>query len=412
MSRARRRGWWMGRRSTRAPGCSAWCKRARSPASCRVATDATLSLAEVAMYVPLLVLRQFKDARHVPLPYEERVRGALLFADVSGFTKLTQALQASSLGLARGAEVLNDILSNYFNVLIECFHEHGGDVVSFSGDAMTVLFEASEEAGAPACLSSGRRVDRGRRGLAAAARRRRWTTRRCRRRRCARCAARSTCSAASTARSRGSVRLQRRAAQGVRPRCAQDHAPLWNGRRRDAGASRPRVARRVGRRRRARQRREPGAAQSRRLRVDETALRSLKESEERAASGECVVPPTMWKLVEGAVEATVDADGYVALHPPFRARAARRIGRRATTQSLPSWRRRLRATRNRGCVASRVTCAWACQGHAARGAEELARRARPGVASIVFMRILSINNDTALTSSTRLNTCSLRCTRR
>ena len=36
--------------------------------------------------------------RHVPLPYEERVRGALLFADVSGFTKLTQALQASSLG--------------------------------------------------------------------------------------------------------------------------------------------------------------------------------------------------------------------------------------------------------------------------------------------------------------------------
>ena len=107
-------------------------------------SDATLSLAEVAMYVPLLVLRQFMDARHVPLPYEERVRGALLFADVSGFTKLTQALQASSLGLARGAEVLNDILSNYFNVLIECFHEHGGDVVSFSGDAMTVLFEVRD----------------------------------------------------------------------------------------------------------------------------------------------------------------------------------------------------------------------------------------------------------------------------
>ena len=78
------------------------------------------------------------------------LHGSVLFADVSGFTKLTARLQ-ETIGGARGAEELNNILSKYFNILITCFHRHGGDVVSFSGDAMTVLFEAQRGAdGAPA----------------------------------------------------------------------------------------------------------------------------------------------------------------------------------------------------------------------------------------------------------------------
>jgi len=105
------------------------------------------SLDLLAMYVPDLVLRQFSsglDGRKPPPTgaFSEPLRGALLFADISGFTGLTQQLQASDLGPARGAEELNKVLSDYFSLLIRCFHKHGGDVVSFSGDAMTVLFEA------------------------------------------------------------------------------------------------------------------------------------------------------------------------------------------------------------------------------------------------------------------------------
>jgi class 3 adenylate cyclase len=106
--------------------------------------EPSLALEALALYLPELVLRQFAHGKVRPLPHAERLRGALLFADITGFTQLTQQLQASELGPARGAEELNKILSDYFDLLIRCFHAHGGDVVSFSGDAMTVLFEAVE----------------------------------------------------------------------------------------------------------------------------------------------------------------------------------------------------------------------------------------------------------------------------
>lgn len=116
--------------------------------------EPSLALEALALYLPELVLRQFAHGKVRPLPHPERVRGALLFADITGFTQLTQQLQASELGPARGAEELNKILSDYFDLLIRCFHAHGGDVVSFSGDAMTVLFEAVEGDG-PTAASPG-----------------------------------------------------------------------------------------------------------------------------------------------------------------------------------------------------------------------------------------------------------------
>lgn len=120
--------------------------------------EPSLALEALALYLPELVLRQFAQGKVRPLPHAERVRGALLFADITGFTQLTQQLQASELGPARGAEELNKILSDYFDLLIRCFHAHGGDVVSFSGDAMTVLFEAVEGDG-PTAASPGTGAD-------------------------------------------------------------------------------------------------------------------------------------------------------------------------------------------------------------------------------------------------------------
>ena len=43
--------------------------------------------------------------------------------------------------------VCTGILSSYFEILISSFHKHGGDVVSFSGDAMTVIFHEPGQGG-------------------------------------------------------------------------------------------------------------------------------------------------------------------------------------------------------------------------------------------------------------------------
>ena len=66
----------------------------------------------------------------------DRVRGAGLFADVSGFTPLTEAL-AAELGPQRGAEVLTAILDDVISAVIADLDRYGGDVIYFSGDAIT-----------------------------------------------------------------------------------------------------------------------------------------------------------------------------------------------------------------------------------------------------------------------------------
>ena len=69
-----------------------------------------------------------------------RRQGATLFADVSGFTALTEAL-ADELGPQRGAEELTGVLERVFGELIGALHELGGSVVYFSGDAITCWFD-------------------------------------------------------------------------------------------------------------------------------------------------------------------------------------------------------------------------------------------------------------------------------
>ena len=76
-------------------------------------------------------------------PLTFQTKAALLFADVSGFASRTKTLQ-DLRGDIRGAEDLNRILSDYFDIMIKSFELHGGDVVAFSGDAMTVVFPGDD----------------------------------------------------------------------------------------------------------------------------------------------------------------------------------------------------------------------------------------------------------------------------
>jgi class 3 adenylate cyclase/Flp pilus assembly protein TadD len=65
--------------------------------------------------------------------------GAVLFADLSGFTPLAEAL-AQAFGSRRGADELIRLLNHVYGTLIAEVHRHGGSIIGFSGDAITCWF--------------------------------------------------------------------------------------------------------------------------------------------------------------------------------------------------------------------------------------------------------------------------------
>jgi class 3 adenylate cyclase/tetratricopeptide (TPR) repeat protein len=76
--------------------------------------------------------------------------GAVLFADISGFVPLTEALVAQ-LGPQRGAEELTDRINRVFTALIDVVEHYGGSVISFSGDAITCWLAGDDGLRAAAC---------------------------------------------------------------------------------------------------------------------------------------------------------------------------------------------------------------------------------------------------------------------
>jgi predicted ATPase/class 3 adenylate cyclase len=94
------------------------------------------------------------------LELPDRVRGAALFADISGFTPLTEAL-AEEFGAQRGAEELTARLNLVFHALIDDLDRMGGDVISFSGDAITCWLDGDDGSRATACaLAMQKTMDR------------------------------------------------------------------------------------------------------------------------------------------------------------------------------------------------------------------------------------------------------------
>ena len=74
-----------------------------------------------------------------------RLHAVVLFADVSGFTPISEAL--ARLGEA-GTEELTVLVNDYFAVMIDLAAAYGGIVGSFGGDAMTVIFPADDASAA------------------------------------------------------------------------------------------------------------------------------------------------------------------------------------------------------------------------------------------------------------------------
>jgi len=80
-------------------------------------------------------------AAGTPLP--EHVSGAALFADISGFTPLIEAL-AQELGSERASEALTGHLNRVFHAVIAELDRFGGEVIYFSGDAITCWLEGDD----------------------------------------------------------------------------------------------------------------------------------------------------------------------------------------------------------------------------------------------------------------------------
>src|SRR3954453_17800715 len=97
-------------------------------------------------YLPGDRRRALAEGRSLP----DRVQGAAVFADISGFTPLTEALVAE-LGPQRGAEELTAALNAIIDPLLTELDRHGGDVIYFSGDAVTAWIDGDDGAQATAC---------------------------------------------------------------------------------------------------------------------------------------------------------------------------------------------------------------------------------------------------------------------
>lgn len=101
---------------------------------------------KILAYIPMDRRQAMQRGQQLP----ERVAGAALFADISGFTQLTEAL-AQELGRQRGAEELTYHLNRVYDALIASLHRFGGSVISFAGDAITCWFTDDDGLRATAC---------------------------------------------------------------------------------------------------------------------------------------------------------------------------------------------------------------------------------------------------------------------
>jgi predicted ATPase/class 3 adenylate cyclase len=97
-------------------------------------------------YIPMD--RRIALARGESLP--DRTSGAVLFADISGFTRFNHAIY-QELGSQLGAEELTQQVNRVYGELIGEVHRYGGSVISFGGDAITCWFNKDNGRRATAC---------------------------------------------------------------------------------------------------------------------------------------------------------------------------------------------------------------------------------------------------------------------
>lgn len=103
----------------------------------REATVATQQKVQWASFLPYHLVRDLATNPTADLAGQERrIPAVALFADISGFTGLSEALA----GAPAGAEELTALLNGYFTPIIALLQSYGGIVARFGGDSLTGFF--------------------------------------------------------------------------------------------------------------------------------------------------------------------------------------------------------------------------------------------------------------------------------
>ena len=90
-------------------------------------------------------LRTSADVRY------RTVDGTLVFADISGFTRLTERLAAKG---RYGAEEMSEHLDQVLSALLDAAAAYDGWLVKWGGDALLLMFDGTNDA-ARACAAAG-----------------------------------------------------------------------------------------------------------------------------------------------------------------------------------------------------------------------------------------------------------------
>ncbi len=94
------------------------------------------------------------DPQRATTDYGALRPGAFLFADVSGFTALSEMIQQHSG--AEGTEVLTAVINDYFTTMLEILARSDGQLLKFAGDALLAFYPARGEGDTSPALKAAR----------------------------------------------------------------------------------------------------------------------------------------------------------------------------------------------------------------------------------------------------------------
>jgi len=97
----------------------------------------------LSTYLPQDRLRALADSKALA----DRTYGSAIFADISGFTRLTEKL-TQLLGPRKGVDTLSQQLDLVYSALIDQVERYGGSIISFAGDSIIGWFEEADSSSA------------------------------------------------------------------------------------------------------------------------------------------------------------------------------------------------------------------------------------------------------------------------
>jgi class 3 adenylate cyclase len=87
----------------------------------------------LATFLPRIQLRSIATGIHPQTePWEKLCAGSILLVDITGFTEVAEQFAAQG---AAAVEALSKVLNAYFGRMVDVISGHGGDILTFAGDA-------------------------------------------------------------------------------------------------------------------------------------------------------------------------------------------------------------------------------------------------------------------------------------